>query len=62
MSSTIQITDQNAPAFHLTDAEVLAMRPHCGAATLTRELAHASGQDAANRQMRREPNKPSAIK
>ena len=51
---SIHVTEQNAPAFHLTDEEILARRPHGKgrAATLTRSLCHAAGTDAANRQMR----------
>lgn len=49
----IFITETNAPAFHLTDAEALKIRPHGkGAATLTRGLCRAFGEDAANKQMR----------
>lgn len=48
----VHITEHNAPAFHLTDKEVLARRPHGkGAATITRSLAYASGTDAGNRNM-----------
>lgn len=50
----IHITEANAPAFHLTDAEVLARWPDGrGALTLTRSACHAAGTDAANRQMRK---------
>lgn len=52
---SIHVTEANAPAFHLSDGEVLAQRPHGkgGAMTLTRSLCHALGTDAANRQMRK---------
>ena len=52
---SIHITEANAPAFGLSDDEVLARRPHGkgGAMTLTRSLCHALGTDAANRQMRK---------
>lgn len=50
----IHITEHNAPAFHLTDAEALKARPDGrGGLTLTRARCHAMGVDAANRQMQK---------
>ena len=51
---SLHITEHNAPAFHLTDAEVLAIRPDGrGSLTITRERCYAMGRDAADRRMRK---------
>lgn len=58
--SAIHITDANAPAFHLPDEEVLAIRPNGtgGALTLTRGMCRALGWDAANQHMDKHTLKP----
>jgi hypothetical protein len=58
--NSIQITAANAPAFHMSDEEVLASRPHGtgGALTLTRDLCRALGWDAANQHMDKHSLKP----
>ena len=54
MNGKMQITEQNAPAFRLTDEECLKVRPDGrNGLTLTRERCHAMGVDAANRQMQK---------
>ena len=58
--TAVQITEDNAPAFHISDEEVLASRPHGtdGTLTMTRGMARALGWDAANRHMNKHTLKP----